>query len=599
VTQAVQQAEQLMSRTSWLEAKSALSRADGLLVTGRANDELRERVQQLHRDLAMLDRLYDIREADASMLDGVHDYVLLDQRYEQAFREYGIEPLPGGWWSSPRDPSSSSTANLNPAAEPGSRRLDPSHPVIDRAAEQIEHRTIQHELIAALDHWSVVRRRASEPGVSRILAVARAADSDDLRNRIRDCLERNDREELFDASSSAELAKLPTATALLLASALSEAGDRERAVAVLRIAQHRNPSDRGVNLLLAGNLHDLSRWDEMQHFAGVAHALRPTGGAARLAVADALRHKGSLDESASLCEEVIQLNADNPHAYHMLGLVREDQTEWSDAATQFRHAIELYPAYVEAHNHLGRCLTRQGEIDAAIAALQHAIELKPTYAGPHENLGVALWRKGQFDEAIAELQKAIELDPNSAQAHTDLGAILVRRGQVTTGIEEHRRAIALNPNSAEAHINLGNAFRLQNDLDSAAAEYRTAIDLKPHLAAPRWNLAQTLLDQAKFAEALVQLQYGHDMSLRDRYGPYPWTARLRESERMLELEGRLPEVLAGSEPVANAAERADFGMLCYTKRLYATAARFYEQAFADDPALADDAEHPRRYTAAC
>jgi hypothetical protein len=40
-------------------------------------------------------------------------------------------------------------------------------------------------------------------------------------------------------------------------------------------------------------------------------------------------------------------------------------------------------------------------------------------------------------------------------------------------------------------------------------------------------------------------------------------------------------------------------MLCYSKRLFATAARFYERAFADEPSLAEDSDHPRRYTAAC
>jgi hypothetical protein len=62
------------------------------------------------------------------------------------------------------------------------------------------------------------------------LAVARAIDSDEIRNRIRDALERNDVDAISDVISSAELAKLPTATAILLASVLSQIGNTARAV---------------------------------------------------------------------------------------------------------------------------------------------------------------------------------------------------------------------------------------------------------------------------------------------------------------------------------------------------------------------------------
>ncbi len=593
VTRALQEAEQFIGHTNWLEAKTAVSRADGLLVTGRANDELRQRVRQLHADLQLIERLEDIREDDASMLDGVHDYAALDRRYETAFRDYGIDMV-GGWWSSLRDPSP-----FNRAAELGPRRLDPRHPAVERATEQINQRPVRRELVAALDHWAIVRRNTGGADESKILAVARAADPDDLRGRIRDYFERSDQRALLDASSSDEIARLPTASLILLANALSAEGSVEHALSVLETAHRGNPGDLWLNVLVAENLHKLSRWDEMLHFAGIAHALRPASGAAVLSIADALRHKGSLHESAALCEDAIRLKADNPHAYHMLGLVREDLGEWNDAVSQFRRAVELHPTYVEALNHLGRCLTRQNQIDAAIGVLRRAIELKPDYAGPHENLGVALAAKRQFDEAIAALRKAIELDPKSAQAHTDLGAVLVRSGQVSAGITAHQRAIELNPDHAQAHSNLGNAFRIRNELDAAIAEYREAIRLNPQLAAPRWNLAQTLMDRGNFAEALVHLRHSHELSLRDRYGRYPWADRLRECELMLELEGKLPGVVAGTEPVAKAEERTEYAMLCYSKRLFATSARFYEQSFAEQPKLAEDFEHPHRYRAAC
>jgi serine/threonine protein kinase/tetratricopeptide (TPR) repeat protein len=566
VNRAIEEADLFMSRTRWLEARTAMSRADGLLLAGRASDEMQRRVQQLNADLDMIDRLEEVRDHDAAMLDGIHDYAALDQRYAKAFRDYGV---------------------------------DVDSLTVEQAAAQLRRRTIQHELAAALDHWRLIGQKAGK-NRSTVLAVARAVDPDELRNRIRDHAEGNDGETLSLASASDQIARLPAASAILLANALAEEGSVEQAVTVLESAHRSHPGDLQINLLLAENLHQVRRWDEMLRFAEAARAVRPTSGAALLSIADALRHKGSFEQAAALCEDAIQLKPDNPRAYTLFGLLREDDGDWDEAVTQFRKATELDPMDVDARNHLGRCLTRLRQIDEAIAELSRAIELRPNLAAPHHNLGMALARKQLFTDAMQELHTAIELDPNSAQAHTDLGLVLLQLGHVPDAIEKHRYAITLDPDRAQAHHNLGYALRTQNQLDDAIQAYRTAIRLDPGLAASHWNLAQIFMDRGEFADARELLRNGQQLSLRDRYGGrYSWADRLRACERMIELEHRLTGVLAGTEPVADAGERAEYGTLCYTKRLFAVGARFFEQAYAEEPELAEDLQRAHRYTAAC
>jgi tetratricopeptide (TPR) repeat protein len=584
VSHAVAEAEQLMNSANWLAVKTTLGRADGLLVTGQANDALRQRVQKLRLDLDMVARLEQIREDDVAMLDGLRDYTALDQRYNDAFRDYGIDVLGPGDRSAAHE----------------FQKLDPA-PAVDRSRlGEITSRPLRQELAAALDHWTVIRRQSTGVTESRILTIARVIDPDDLRNRIRDAVERDELDTLLEGSSPLDNAKLPPASAILLATVLSETGNAARAVAVLESTQDANPGDMWLNLALAQNLHRLARWDEMRRFAEIAHAVRPSSGAAYLAYADALRHKGSLDQSVAMCQEVIRLKPDNPHAYEMLGSVREDQTKWSEAATHFRRAIELDPQYVEARNHLGRCLTRLGKIDEAIDQLRAAIELKPRYGGAHHNLGVALARSGRSDEAIAALHRAIELDPQSAQPVTELGVVLVVRGQTREGVAMYRKAIALDPRYAEAHNNLGNALKSSRQFDEAVSEYRRAIELKPHFATAHWNLAQTLIDQGRFTDALEPLQHGHKVSLRDRYGSFDWGRRLQECERLIDLDRNLPAVFARTQSVTDASERAEYGSLCYSKQLFATAVQFFESAFAEQMDLVEEiAKHGHRYTAAC
>jgi hypothetical protein len=73
---------------------------------------------------------------------------------------------------------------------------------------------------------------------------------------------------------------------------------------------------------------------------------------------------------------------------------------------------------------------------------------------------------------------------------------------------------------------------------------------------------------------------------------------VRECERLVELDRRLPDLLAGKATPANPAERIELGGLCFANRMYRAAARFYEEAFADQPGLADQLG-AHRYKAAC
>src|SRR5262249_29678241 len=64
-------------------------------------------------------------------------------------------------------------------------------------------------------------------------------------------------------------------------------------------------------------------------------------------------------------------------------------------------------------------------------------------------------------------------------------------------------------------------------------------------------------------------------------------------------DDRLPGFLDGKTTPASAAERIELAWLCSLKRLNRAAARFYEDAFAVEPKLADDQGAAHRYNAAC
>src|SRR5262249_18723521 len=73
---------------------------------------------------------------------------------------------------------------------------------------------------------------------------------------------------------------------------------------------------------------------------------------------------------------------------------------------------------------------------------------------------------------------------------------------------------------------------------------------------------------------------------------------IRECERLVELERLLPAVLKGEHAPADAGERAELAGVCLLKRQFRTAACWYAEAFAAQPALATDLQAGRRLAAA-
>jgi serine/threonine-protein kinase len=74
---------------------------------------------------------------------------------------------------------------------------------------------------------------------------------------------------------------------------------------------------------------------------------------------------------------------------------------------------------------------------------------------------------------------------------------------------------------------------------------------------------------------------------------------VRKSEHLVDLDEKLPGFLAGKTQPASPAERIELAQLCYYKRLNRASGRFYEEAFAAQPGLAEDPRDSRRYDAAC
>ena len=217
----------------------------------------------------MLQRLAAIHTDIALHLD----YGRADREYATAFRDYGID------------------VDRLPPADAGAR---------------IAAAPIAAEMVDALDQWAFVRRVANPRDASKarhLSAVAKAADPDPWRCRLRDALdlEATDRERARAAfeelAATAPEEVLHRESISRLAYALGHLGERETETSLLRRAQRAHPEDFWINYDLARSLMGAGRPDEAVRFYSAAVAIRPRSELARRGLGEALRAAGRTDEA--------------------------------------------------------------------------------------------------------------------------------------------------------------------------------------------------------------------------------------------------------------------------------------------------------------
>jgi tetratricopeptide (TPR) repeat protein len=568
VEAALDKAAALRQQAHWGEAQAVLEQARQAL-GGGGPDDLRSRLDVAGTELALVNRLDAIRQRRATWVKGHFDNRGAAQGYADAFEAAGLGKV--------GDEAATVAARVRASG-------------------------VRGPLIAALDDWAFVTTQVATH--SWLLEVARQADPDPWRDRLREAARWHDRQAL-QALADEALADGGARLDQLSPQALESLGQRLKAsgadaVPLLRAAQRRYPSDFWVSLALGNALHDAKRDEEAVGFNRVAVALRPDAGAAHNNLGVTLSDTGDMDGAVAEFRKAIELDPKLAFAHDGLGQALSAKNDLAGAVAEFRQFVELNPEDAKARYNLGNTQYANGDVDGAIATFRKAIELDPTLAATHNALGNALRAKGDPDGAVAAYRKAIDCNPRHANAHIGLGNILADKGDVDGAIAEFHKAIEIDPKHATAHYNLGNTLRAKGDVDGAIAEYRKAIDSDPKYAEAHCNLGSIFRGRGQFAEALEEYRLGHALGSQRPRWRFPSADWVRQAERFTDLDGKLPAILRGEIDPADAADRCVLGQLCQQyKQRYAAAAHFYAGAFAADGKLAADPGAWHRYNAAC
>ncbi len=235
-------------------------------------------------------------------------------------------------------------------------------------------------------------------------------------------------------------------------------------------------------------------------------------------VADSLRVRILPKEEAKL--EKVPTFDTKAHMLYLKGRYywNERTKEGIEKAIEyFNEAIKRDPKYAQAYIGLADCygiLENWGYMPPAEASVKYseylgkALELDDLLAEAHTALAAHLTgHESDVEGAEREFKRAIDLNPSYATAHHwYANGFLGPQGRHDEAIKEMREAKRLDPLSPMVTANLGDQLASAGRIKEAQEQYREVLEALPRFVYPRYQLAASLLKEARYEEAISEIQ---------------------------------------------------------------------------------------------
>ncbi len=237
-------------------------------------------------------------------------------------------------------------------------------------------------------------------------------------------------------------------------SAIGNAGNRERAKALLQQAMAIDPANPNPPYTLAGYA-----WaDDREHAVDLYQVALAAGGLdpffQHTAEGRVALQRGALEDAAIAFEDALLVRPDNGETLTALATILNRLGRPDEALQYLQRAVELSSDPFRSLMEMGQLLLEQGAYGEAIQALREAITLRPDRPHAFALLAQAYDGDGQSAQAALAWQQASSLSPDNAFYVMQLGDALLASGDSEGAVDAYRLGLQINPDSDYARRQL-------------------------------------------------------------------------------------------------------------------------------------------------
>lgn len=185
------------------------------------------------------------------------------------------------------------------------------------------------------------------------------------------------------------------------------------------------------------------------------------------------------DELDQLCQQRLELAADDAEAWHFRGVAAFQRQQYPAAIEYFGHAVRCHPLEPDYANNLGLACQAVGHYDEAKRHLTRAVELRGEIAVHRVNLANVLNVLEDYDAAESLARSAIDREPDYADAWLALGAALSYQSRAQEALRAFEQTLALAPDHFDARRNLAHTRLELGQFDAARDDYEACLQVHP------------------------------------------------------------------------------------------------------------------------
>jgi tetratricopeptide (TPR) repeat protein len=238
------------------------------------------------------------------------------------------------------------------------------------------------------------------------------------------------------------------------------------------------------------------------------------------------------DAAVTMAAAAVDAAPEMGAAWVALGQALKSAGRIEEAERAYGQAIRLDGMNALARMGLGELKNAAGRPEEATREFELALKRQPALAAAHLGLGNALACLERNEEALERYERTLSLKPRLAEAEFAAGFVLGRLGRQKEAEVRYRRALVARPDFAAAWMNLGSLLREQGREVYAEAALQRAVELRPDLISGWINLAVLERERRRPAEAEAHLRKAFAINLDQVETLISW-CQFRASERDL------------------------------------------------------------------
>lgn len=195
-------------------------------------------------------------------------------------------------------------------------------------------------------------------------------------------------------------------------------------------------------------------------------------------------------------------NSANQTARTELGALLLENGFFEESVQELEAALALDSTNVNTLITLSQAYLRQKNVRAAGRLLESAVARGVDDGRVYVSLAEVYKAGGYFENAIPAMRRAIEKEPKNEFYRVRYGLLLIDSRAPAAAVVRLSEAVAEFPNSARLWLALGIAQQIEGKMSEAHSSFEKSLQIEPKSVPALAYLANSLIEQARYAEAV-------------------------------------------------------------------------------------------------